>query len=102
MDLVEYKFEAMSWPPPDNLKKAGTLLFGFDMDNQPFIVGYETKKGKEGWTATTLVHTMMSDFKAHPLTVYGKDTERLIKAWAHIPLTEDVLGTIRAKNQGKK
>lgn len=102
MELAEYKLEALAWPPPDSLKKAGQCLFGFDVDNQPYILAYETKKGQEGWVGTTVVSAMLSDSTAYPMCYGNKEINKLIKAWALVPLSVDAVGAIRIKSNGKK
>ena len=102
MELVEYKFEAMTWPPPDSYKKAGQCLFGFDVDNQPYVLAYETKKGQEGWIASTVAPALLDDKTAHPMCYNNKEVNKLIKAWAPVPLSTDAVGAMRLKNNGKK
>lgn len=38
MEATHYEFRTFPWPPPNDRQDRRFYLFGFDADNQPYIV----------------------------------------------------------------
>lgn len=91
MKLKTYDFEAKSWPPPKEKQNKDTYLFGFDSDNQPYILRWEQYKGSEGWCSSTLEDKSDNrKVSAFPMYFGPKDTQRRIVLWAEAPLLKSV------------
>lgn len=98
MKLKPYKFSTKSWPPPKTMQNKETYLFGFDVDNQPYILRWETLKGSEGWCAVTLEDDPQNrNVSASPRYFSPKDTNRRILVWAEAPLVAQYIASERRK-----
>lgn len=93
--LTDYQFEPRHWPPPDKYKSPDTYLFGFDADNQPYIVRWEHQDKYEGWVATTLCENKSSKATAVPRHYTGDIVGKLLYYWTEAPLlmrkVEDII-----------
>lgn len=102
MDLAEYKFKSYYWPPPEDRRGKDNYLFGFDDDNQPYIVRWEKQNGSKGWAATTLAEHKDSGSSAVPRN-YTEDTvNKLIKYWADAPCLMRTVFMIRSEKANKE
>ena len=95
MKLKSYEFQTKQWPPSKNLQNQDSYLFGFDIDNQPYIMRWETFKSSEGWCANTLENEGKAS--AMPRYFGPKDTARRIVVWAEAPLLKSVAKRLSAK-----
>jgi len=92
MKTKPYEFETKSWPPPKEKQSKDHYLFGFDDDNQPYILRWETFKGDQGWCAVTLDdHPTNYSISANPRYFTPKETNRRIVCWAEGPLLKSVV-----------
>lgn len=99
MDLAEYRFKANYWPPPDDRKAADTYLFGFDEDNQPYIVRWEKQSANKGWVATTLNDHKDTGYSATPRTYEGAAVGKMLTHWADAPCLLRTVFAIRSKKK---
>lgn len=83
--LVDYKFDLYQWPPPKSRHGANTYIFGFDEDNQPYIVKYDKTKGREGWVATTICDHKLGHGSATVMEYSGETVDKLLACWADAP-----------------
>lgn len=102
MKTEDYKFNAKQWPPPEHMQGKDKYLFGFDEDNQPYIVRWEKNKKYEGWTATTLSDNQSGDSTAIPRHFYGKDVDKLIDFWSETPLLMRYVYQARAEEDRER
>lgn len=87
MKVTDYQFKIKQWPPSRELENSDTYLFGFDEDNQPYVLRYEHKKGYgKGWTATTLMDNEAGGHTAVPRHFESDTVGKIIKWWAEAPL----------------
>lgn len=89
MDATDYKFATHAWPPPDDRQDRRFYLFGFDQDNQPFIVRWCDSDAWKGWRAITL-RTVETD-SAQPWVHADGGDDWPVKRWADAPLLWSVL-----------
>lgn len=86
LELTEYEFSPKRWPPPNDRKQDGQYLFGFDADNQPYVIKYEHKPGYQGWVAATLSENHSNKSTAVPRHILDDVVDKLIKYWADPPV----------------
>lgn len=87
MKVADYQFKVKQWPPGEKLERTDAYLFGFDEDNQPYVLRYEHKKGHgQGWTATTLMDNTATGATAVPRHFDSDTVPKIIKWWAEAPL----------------
>ena len=102
MQLTDYKFRANYWPPPENRKDKDTYLFGFDEDNQPYVIRWENQRGYEGWIAATLSENKASMSSAVPRHYVSDTVDKLIKYWSDAPCLLRTVFKVKAENKKKK
>lgn len=91
MQVDDYKFKTHSWPPPSDRQDDNCYLFGFDDDNQPYIVKWEEQPGSRGWIAATLANYQSNTATAVPRHFIGDTVDKLLKYWADAPLIKQAL-----------
>lgn len=101
-ELVDYKFKIEDWPPPKEMRKADTYVFGFDEGNQPYVCKYESQKGYEGWIAATLCDNRSVGASAVPRHYTDEAVGKLIKWWAAAPLLLQSVFRINSENRKKR
>ncbi len=85
LDVTYYKFETRDWPPPDDRRDRRYYLFGFDADNQPYIVKWGESDRWKGWRAVSLDDRQHDT--AEPIAHILEDVNAgLIVRWADAPL----------------
>lgn len=101
-DLAEYKLKHYYWPPPDDRKHVDVYLFGFDEDNQPYIVRWEKRDGAKGWVATTLSDYKSDGSTAVAVTYVGDAVGKLLEYWADAPALMRTVFKVRAEKAAKQ
>lgn len=99
MELVDYKFDPKQWPPPQDRRDTSRYLFGFDQDNQPYVIRWEHQKGYQGWVASSLCENKASEATAVPRHFIGDTVGKLIKWWADAPALMSVVYKARASKR---
>lgn len=101
LQLSDYKFKTYYWPPPKECRDKDTYLIGFDEDNQPYILRWESQKGYEGWIAATLSENKASGASAVPRHFIDDTVSKLIQYWAYAPALVRTVFRAQAENKKK-
>lgn len=99
MRLIDYDFRTRPWPPPKDRRDPDYYLFGFDSDNQPYIVKWEEQKGYSGWVAATLSTNRANGATAVPRHYIGDAVEKLIDYWADAPALQHTVDEVRSERR---
>lgn len=91
MDATPYKFKTFPWPPPDDRKDPRFYLFGFDADNQPYIVRWSNHARWQGWRAISLDDRPHDSAEPITCALVEENADR-IRSWADAPLRWSTLG----------
>lgn len=102
MEVTDYTFKTRNWPPPGDRKGNASYLFGFDEDNQPYIIRWEKQEGYEGWVAATLSTNTSSKATAVPRHFVGDTVGKIIKWWADAPLLLEDVFRLRDKKDKQR
>lgn len=102
MDITEYKFRPNYWPPPEDRKAKDSYLFGFDEDNQPYIIRWENQRGYEGWIAATLSENKSSNASAVPRHYTSDTVDKLIRYWSDAPCLLRTVFKVQSQKKRKK
>ena len=100
MKLKPYEFSTKSWPPSKDMQHKDNYLFGFDVDNQPYILRWETMSGDQGWCAVTLEDSPNNhNVSAYPRYFTPKETGRRITCWAEGPLLKPIAERLQERRK---
>ena len=91
MEATNYQFRTFPWPPPNDRQDRRFYLFGFDADNQPYIVRWCDSVAWNGWRAVSLDTKTYDSAEPVAHAIEGENVARLT-LWADAPLLWSVLG----------
>jgi hypothetical protein len=90
MEATNYQFRTFPWPPPNDRQDRRFYLFGFDADNQPYIVRWCDSVAWNGWRAVSLDTKTYDSAEPVAHAIEGENVARLTY-WADAPLLWNVL-----------
>jgi hypothetical protein len=86
MKTTDYQFRPRQWPPPRDRERKDCYLFGFDEDNQPYILRYD--RDESSWIAVSLDE---EHNETDVVTITGNLVSKIVTTWADAPLLKRVL-----------